>query len=74
MTSKVTLLDGTQVDSSSEAWRHECEARSVARMPSTQQRREYIEAVKRARGDSAAAALRDLASAIRVREILRRDA
>ena len=38
----VTLIDGTQVDSTSEAWRHECEARAVLAMPNKQARREYI--------------------------------
>lgn len=29
----MTLLDGTQTSNSSEAWRHECEARSLLRVP-----------------------------------------
>lgn len=29
----VTLIDGRQVDSASEAWRHECEARYLAELP-----------------------------------------
>jgi hypothetical protein len=69
---QVTLIDGTQADTSSEAWRHECEARAVSRLTSTQLRHEYIAAVRRSRGDAAADALRDLATAIRVKEILGR--
>lgn len=69
----VTLIDGRVVDSTSEAWRHECEARAVAHMPSTQQRHEYVAIVARARGPAAAAALRDLATQIRLKEVLRRD-
>lgn len=69
----VTLIDGRVVDSTSEAWRHECEARTVARMPTTQQRHEYVDVVRRARGPAAAAALRDLATRIRMTEVLHRE-
>ena len=62
--SDVTLIDGCQVDSDSEAWRHESEARSVAHMPSTQQRHEYVDAVTRKRG----------ATRIRMVEVLGRSA
>lgn len=70
--STVTLFDGTLADSSSEAWRHECEARNIAHMPSTQQRHEYVAAVRRSRGDAAADDLRALASDIREIEVLGR--
>ena len=72
--SDVTLIDGCQVDSDSEAWRHECEARSVAHIPSTQQRHEYVDAVTRKRGAEAGKALRDLATRIRMVEVLGRSA
>ena len=68
----VTLFDGTRAPIDSEAWRHECEARSVARMPGTEQRRAYIDAITRARGAAAADALRTLATRIRLKEILHR--
>jgi len=70
----VRLIDGTEVASDSEAWRHECEARSVAHMPSTQQRHEYVDAVTRKRGAEAGNALRDLAIRIRLVEVLGRPA
>lgn len=46
----VTLQDGTVVDSSSEAWRQECEVRSVLAMPSKQSRRDYLKLVTQRRG------------------------
>lgn len=54
----VTLLDGTEVDSASEAWRHECEARYVASRPTLLDRREYLDAVERRRGQAEADRLR----------------
>ena len=54
----VTLIDGSQADSSSEAWRHDCEARMVAGMDTLWHRREYLEIVERRRGKPAADALR----------------
>lgn len=38
----VTLIDGTVVDSGSEAWRAECEARAVLAMPSKIKRQDYL--------------------------------
>ena len=70
----VTLIDGRQVPSDSEAWRHECEARSVAHMPSTQQRHEDVDAVTRKRGAEAGKALKELATRIRLVEVLGRPA
>ena len=69
-----SILAGQEVDTSSEAWRHESEARSVAHMPSTQQRHEYVDAVTRKRGAEAGKALRDLATRIRMVEVLGRSA
>ena len=59
-----TLIDGQQVDSTSEAWRHECEARMVVDQPTLVQRREYLDAVERRRGKPAADALRETMGAI----------
>lgn len=41
--SPVRLIDGTEVDSSSEAWRAECEARAVLAMPNKQRRNNYLD-------------------------------
>jgi hypothetical protein len=46
----VTLLDGTQVEATSEAWKHLCEARMIANRPTLGERREYLLAVERSRG------------------------
>lgn len=54
----VTLIDGTQVKSDSEEWRHECEARAVMNMPTRERRNLYIYKVAKARGDACAQQLR----------------
>lgn len=38
----MTLHDGREVDSASEAWRAECEARAVLRMPTKAARLNYL--------------------------------
>lgn len=53
----VALLDGTVVDSSSEAWRHECEARHLLDGMQLIPRRAYLAAIKTRRGDAAYNAL-----------------
>ena len=60
----VTLIDGHEVDSHSESWRAECEARHVLSLPSVQMRREYLEAIKRRRGDAHHKMLADLVRAV----------
>ena len=55
----VTLLDGRQVDSASEDWRHECEARAIAARPTLAERRMYLDEVARRRGTAAADRLRE---------------
>ena len=55
----VTLIDGTQVDSASEAWRHECEARAIAALPTLADRRAWLESLERKRGTEAVQRLRD---------------
>lgn len=52
-----TLIDGTQVDSTSEAWRAECEARHVLLMPTKLARLEYLGRVEKRRGAESRAAL-----------------
>lgn len=44
------LVDGREVDSASEAWRHECEARWILKLPSLQQRREWLASLEPKRG------------------------
>lgn len=53
MTRLVTLIDGRQVPSDSEAWRHECEARAVMNMPTLEARRGYLAKVGAIRGAQA---------------------
>lgn len=54
----VRLIDGTEVDSASEAWRHECEARAISKLPSTGMLRAWLEDLERRRGKEAADRLR----------------
>lgn len=54
-----TLIDGSQVDSSSEAWRAECEARAVLDIPLAQ-RQAFFVAVAKQRGRDAAMDLKGL--------------
>jgi hypothetical protein len=42
MVRMVKLIDGTEVSSDSEEWRHETEARAVLAMPTKRQRQEYL--------------------------------
>lgn len=72
----VTLIDGREVSSDSEEWRHECEARAVCKMrgyihtdkatgrrspvSAKSVRHRYMIAVAEKRGQPAADALRDL--------------
>lgn len=54
----VTLLDGTEVDSASEAWRLECHHRGthvdrLMAMPRVWQRREYLAGIGNREGDEA---------------------
>lgn len=60
----VTLIDGRQVDSWSEPWRAECEARHVLSMPSKLARREYLESVAKRRGEKHGKMLADLVRAV----------
>jgi hypothetical protein len=58
--SLVTLFNGVQVDSWSESWRAECEARHVLAMPNIHLRRIYLADVAKRRGEVAGKALADL--------------
>lgn len=61
-TALVTLRDGQVVSSSSEAWRLECEARTILKR---RDRKEYLEKVKQKRGVDAAVELRNEMLAIK---------
>lgn len=54
----VTLQDGRQVDTYSDDWRIECEARAVASMPTRDARRAHLAGVEKARGKLVADRLR----------------
>ena len=56
----VTLIDGRQVDSYSEDWRAECEARHVLSIPTIQARRDYLSGCAKKRGEKAGKELADL--------------
>lgn len=58
MRTVVILIDGREVDSACEDWRHECEARAIAALPGLDERREHLLAVQRRRGKPAADRLR----------------
>ena len=54
----VRLLDGTEVARDSEAFRHECEARAIAKLPTLAERRAWLDDIERMRGKPAADRLR----------------
>lgn len=54
----VTLLDGREVDSASEEWRHECEARAIADLRTLDERRAWLETLEKRRGKADADRLR----------------
>ena len=58
----VTLRDGRVVSSNSEAWRLECEARTILKR---RDRKEYLEKVRQKRGVDAAVELRNEMLAIK---------
>lgn len=57
---RVTLIDGTETCSWSEAWRAECEARMICNMRTLDDRRRYLLAIDNKRGPKAGAQLRAL--------------
>jgi hypothetical protein len=61
-TAPVTLRDGRVVCSSCEAWRLECEARTILKR---KDRKEYLEKVRQKRGVDAAVELRNEMLAIK---------
>lgn len=61
---RITLVDGTDTCTWSEAWRHECEARHVANMPTITERRRYLLAIRDKRGEPAWLQLRGTVEAV----------
>lgn len=55
----VKLIDGREVDSASEDWRHETEARAIAARPTLAERRIYLAEIERRRGVAVANRLRE---------------
>lgn len=49
----VTLVDGREVPSDSEEWRHECEARHVLNLPNKLARQALLSKIEEKRGDKA---------------------
>lgn len=58
------LIDGGEVASDSEAWRHECEARSILMIKPLQERRQWLNDIERLRGVKEADRLRATISAL----------
>lgn len=56
--STASLIDGREVATDSPEWRHECEARAIAALPSLAERRAHLEAIEKKRGKVAVDALR----------------
>ena len=53
----VKLFDGREVDSASEDYRHECEARAIMMLPTTMDRRVWLEHIETKRGKTVRATL-----------------
>ena len=60
----VTLHDGRQVDSASEDWRHETEARSILSLRNVTERRDWLDAIEKRRGKASADRLRETVQAL----------
>jgi len=59
VTHYIRMRDGSVVASDSEAWRHECEAKAIARLSTPEERRDWLEAIAAKRGREAADRLRE---------------
>ena len=53
-----TLVDGREVYRDSDDWRHECEARHIAKLPTLADRRAWLEVIEHKRGKAEADRLR----------------
>ncbi len=58
------LIDGREVESDSEEYRHECEARAIAKLPGLAQRRAWLEDIERKRGKAEADRVRATLAAL----------
>ena len=61
---QVVLIDGSVVASDSEAWRHECEARAIAKLATLADRRAWLEVIELRRGREEAERLRETMKAL----------
>lgn len=59
-----TLLDGREVPADSHEWRHECEARAIASLPTLADRRAWLEGIESRRGKADADRLRETMRAL----------
>jgi hypothetical protein len=59
MSHPVRLLDGSTSSSESEAWRHQCEARAIAKLSTAQERHAWLRSIAVRRGEEAAERLRE---------------
>jgi len=60
----VTLHDARVVCGTCEDWRHECEARAIMKLPSTNERRAWLDDIERRRGQPARLALQQTIGAL----------
>lgn len=60
----VKLVDGRTVCNTCEDWRHECEARAIMDLRSTNERRAWLEGIEKKRGQAARLALQDTIKAL----------
>jgi hypothetical protein len=67
VTHYIRLRDGSVVSSDSEAWRHECEARAVAKLSTAEERNAWLAAIAVKRGQAAADRLRETVSQLQER-------
>lgn len=60
----VRLIDGREVDSASGEWKHECEARAIAALPTLEERRAWLDSLEKKRGKEAVDRLRETMKAL----------
>jgi hypothetical protein len=53
------LIDGREVPSDSDEWRHECECRAIAALPTLPDRRAWLESLEKRRGLSEVQRIRE---------------
>ena len=60
----VQLVDGRTVCNTCPDWRHECEARAIADLPTLSDRRAWLETIEHKRGKASADGLRTTMTAL----------